>query len=202
MWLAIAVTVSLLSLPLRGSDPHRFSYLRVRLSFSPFSFPESSQFSELWHWQCERWLCSLFPPFFHLNQLQSSHKEAIFLVSSLNHLWDLISRHASFIIWSSGFLSTLSTLRMVIICCKMKQPQSTKGCCLFYYGDFSQSFVSKVFWHRRGTKQVYIIEMQWCILLLCVCFCARTHTGLYCLSITRGLQYIFTWELHISSPPK
>lgn len=36
MWLAFAVTVSVLSLPLRGSDPHRPSYLRVRLSFSPF----------------------------------------------------------------------------------------------------------------------------------------------------------------------
>lgn len=37
MWLAIAVTVSLLSLPLRGSDPHYFSYLRLRLNFSLFS---------------------------------------------------------------------------------------------------------------------------------------------------------------------
>lgn len=60
MWLAIAVTVSLLSLPLWGSDPHRSSYLRVRLSFFPFSFPELSQFRELCCWSCERWLCCLF----------------------------------------------------------------------------------------------------------------------------------------------
>lgn len=37
MWLAVAVTVSPLSFPLRGSDPHYFSYLRLRLNFCPFS---------------------------------------------------------------------------------------------------------------------------------------------------------------------
>lgn len=35
MWLANAVTVSLLSLPLRGSDPHCPCYLQVELRFSP-----------------------------------------------------------------------------------------------------------------------------------------------------------------------
>lgn len=96
MWLAIAVTVSLLSLPQKGSDPHRPSYLRVRLSF--FHFPSRNRPSLVncgtGHVKGDS--VSFF--FYHFNQLQSSCKEAIFLVSSLNHLWDLISRHATFII--------------------------------------------------------------------------------------------------------
>lgn len=49
VWLALAATVSLLSPPRRGSDPHRPSYLAGSPRFLRFSFPESSQFCELGH---------------------------------------------------------------------------------------------------------------------------------------------------------
>lgn len=112
MWLAFAVTVSVLSLPLWGSDPHRPSYLRVSLSFSPFP---SRNRPSLVNWGVVvMWKVTLSPSVFPPRFNQSSCKDAIFFVSSLNHLWDLISRHATFIIRSAGFLLTLSTLRMVI----------------------------------------------------------------------------------------
>lgn len=97
-----------------------------------------------------------FPPiylfFSHFNQLQSWCKEAVFLVSSLNRWWDLISRHGKVIIWSSRFLLTLSTLRMFIICCKTKQGRSMKGHCLFYCGDCLQSLLSVRYFDKRETE--------------------------------------------------
>lgn len=49
MWPAVAVTVSLLSLPLSGSDPRRRSYLRVRPGFSPFPSRNRSLCREMGH---------------------------------------------------------------------------------------------------------------------------------------------------------
>lgn len=72
MWPAIAVTVSVLSLPLWGSDPN--IPLICAYDFLPFSFLESSQCREQWaSWSCEMWLCCL-SVFIH--RLQSSCKEA------------------------------------------------------------------------------------------------------------------------------
>lgn len=93
MWLAIAVTVSLLSLPPRGSDPHYFSYLQLRPNFSPFSSRNHPSLVNCGIGN-EKGDSLVFLFFFYFNQLQSSCKEAIFSVSS-NHSWDLISRHAT-----------------------------------------------------------------------------------------------------------
>lgn len=149
MWLAFAVTVSLLSPPRRGSDPQHPSYLRVRLSFC--SFPSRNPPSSVDWGSVAMWKVTLFClPFFpHFNR--RSCKEAIFLVSSGNHLRDLISRHAAFITRSTGFLLTLSTLRIVIFwsAAKSNKPSHWKATA---YLCFQVSFVRNVSSFRAEEK--------------------------------------------------
>lgn len=76
MWPGIAVTVSLLSLPQRRSDPHSSSYLRVRVLFFP-PFP-SRNFPKLVNCCAGNMKGdSLTFFFFHVNQLESSCKERL-----------------------------------------------------------------------------------------------------------------------------
>lgn len=134
MWLAIAVTVSLLSLPLRGSDPHHPSYLQVGLRF----FPLPSRNRPVW-WtgMLVMWKVTL------LSSLQPTAKFMLrshLFVSSLNHLWDLISWQCyihNVISWLSADLINLED-GWVLICCKIKQAMSMKGHCLF---DFFNIYI-------------------------------------------------------------